>query len=396
MRYLFIIFFIFFAACIETDVYLPSFPDMMDFFAVDEAKIQKILTWNFLGLCLSGLFYGPLSDSFGRRKPLLIALSLFLTGSILTVFAGNFSWMLTGRVLQGLGSGGCFTLGTAILFDVFKGKEAINALNRMNMIVPFLLASAPMVGGHLNYVFGFQSNFILIGGIVCFSFFLCLFYFNETLLEPTPFHFKKVVQDFKRVSLNISFWQLTGIISLLFAGYLAFLAAIPALFILEMRVNKELFPFYQASVLAGYLLASLSCSFAIAKWGVARVKISGLIFVAGGAVTLSIFGWVTPSPKLLTLAMMPYAFGFIWVQTPYVSEVMELMPEIKGIAASLLTSARLLITAGVVGLSGLLYDGTIIPLTFLLIAISTVVGIFMFLHEIYISAKSINPSKGST
>lgn len=94
--------------------------------------------------------------------------------------------------------------------------------------------------------------------------------------------------------------------------------------------------------------------------------------------------------------MVPYAFGFIWVQTPYVSEVMELMPEIKGIAASLLTSARLLITAGVVGLSGLLYDGTIIPLTFLLIAISTLVGIFMFFHEFYISAKSINPSKGST
>ena len=75
--YLFLITIIFIAACIETDIYLPAFPDMMKFFAVSEGAIQGLLTWNFLGICLSGPFYGPISDAFGRKKPLLFALLLF-------------------------------------------------------------------------------------------------------------------------------------------------------------------------------------------------------------------------------------------------------------------------------------------------------------------------------
>lgn len=397
MRYFIVIFFIFFAACIETDVYLPSFPDMMTYFSVSEEKIQQLLTWNFLGLCLSGLFYGPLSDSFGRKKPILAALGCFLAGSVLTVFASTFSWMLAGRVLQGLGSGGCFTLGTAILFDVFKGKKAVQVLNRMNTIVPFMLASAPMIGGYLNYTFGFRSNFLLIGGFVLFSLLICVFFFEETLEETKPFDTKKIAADFKKMICFIPFWQLTLIVSLLFAGYLAFLAQISLLFVLEMNVSKALFPFYQASVLIGYLAASLCCSYAIEKWGVRNVKFGGIFCSALGVISLCLLVLFKPSPIGYTIAMIPYSFGFLWVQTPYVNEIMNLMPEIKGVAASLLTSARLLITAGVVGAAGSVYDGTIIPYVLILSICFLVVIIAMVCYEKnYISTKSINPSSGST
>ncbi|MBX9703023.1 MAG: MFS transporter, partial [Silvanigrellaceae bacterium] len=82
-----------------------------------------------MGLCVSGPFYGPISDSYGRKNPLLFALGLFLLGSILTVFASTFELMLWGRVPQGIGSGGCFTLGTAIIFDVYPAKQAVHAIN---------------------------------------------------------------------------------------------------------------------------------------------------------------------------------------------------------------------------------------------------------------------------
>ena len=146
LKYLFIITIIFIAACIETDIYLPAFPDMMQAFSVSEGDIQGLLTWNFVGICLSGPFYGPISDSFGRKKPLMIALLLFLFGSILTLFAANFSQMILGRIFQGLGSGGCFTLGTAIIFDAFKKEKAVQALNSLNMAIPIIMSLAPMVG----------------------------------------------------------------------------------------------------------------------------------------------------------------------------------------------------------------------------------------------------------
>src|SRR5687768_5894408 len=115
LRQLILIVSIFVAACIETDIYLPAFPDMMNYFHVSEAMIQSVLTWNFIGLCVSSPIHGPLSDSLGRKKPLWVALSLFFLGSLVTVLAQDFHWLLLGRVLQGLGTGGCFSLGSAII-----------------------------------------------------------------------------------------------------------------------------------------------------------------------------------------------------------------------------------------------------------------------------------------
>src|SRR5690349_13920675 len=105
-KYIFLIISIFIAACVETDIYLPAFTDMMAYFAIPEDAIQGLLTWNFIGICLVGPIYGPLSDSLGRKKPLLFALGIFFLGSLLTLVAENFTLMLIGRVLQGLGSGG--------------------------------------------------------------------------------------------------------------------------------------------------------------------------------------------------------------------------------------------------------------------------------------------------
>src|SRR5437016_5954689 len=105
-KYLLLITVTFIAACIETDIYLPTFTDMMAYFSISEDKIQSLLTWNFMGICISGPLYGPISDAIGRKKPLLFALGLFFAGSLITMYAPTFELMLWGRVLQGLGSGG--------------------------------------------------------------------------------------------------------------------------------------------------------------------------------------------------------------------------------------------------------------------------------------------------
>lgn len=383
-KYLFLIITIFISACIETDIYLPAFTDMMAFFSINEEKIQSLLTWNFVGICISGPVYGPISDAIGRKKPLMIALGLFFTGSIMTLLANSFNFMLLGRVLQGLGSGGCFTLGTAIIFDSFQQKKAIEAINKINSIVPFIMAAAPMAGGYLNNTFGFRSNFLAIAACVLLSLLICLFFFNETLAEDKkrPFEIKKILEDFKRVSLSIPFWQTTLIVSLPFAAYLAFLSGISVLFVIELGVSKQYLPFYQASLLGGWLVANLLCRRAIGKWGIPIIKKVGtLVFVSGG---VGLFLGTCFSPEntyLLTGAMTLYAFGVNWVQGIYFPEGMELFPDIKGVTSSLLTSARLLITACVVGLASWLYDSTIIPITIVVCGVSSVILATVILYE---------------
>ena len=368
-KYLCLIMVIFVAACIETDMYLPAFPDMMDFFDTSEEIIQQLLTWNFIGICLSGPLYGPLADSFGRRRPLLAALSLFFIGSVITVFAGTFNIMLIGRILQGLGSGGCFTLGCAIIFDSFQEDRAVQAMSRLNTWIPITMAAAPMLGGYLNQHYGFRSNFEAIAIFVFISLIICIFFYEETHPEDkrVPFDVPTILGNFKRALTHAMFWQMILIVSLIFAGYLAFLSIASVLFPLEMGIEKELFPYIQAMVLGSWVAGSLTMDPLVERVGAQKIKLIGVGIFAVGGITFVTAGFLSPTnPYPFTAAMIIYSFGGNWVMTSYFPEGMELLPDIKGITSSIMTSARLLLTAVVVGVASHYYDGTIIPLVWVI------------------------------
>lgn len=395
IKYLFLIIIIFIAACLETDIYLPAFPDMMAYFSVAEEEIQRLLSWNFIGICISGPFYGPLSDAFGRKTPLLIALGIFFWGSMMTVSSDSFDVILWGRLLQGIGSGGCFTLGTAIIFDAFKGGNAVKALTRINSIIPFIMAGAPMLGGFLNQTYGFRSNFLAIAFCVMVCLLITLFFFEETLNEEkrSKLEMKKILQDFKTVCTNIPFWLLTIAVSLMFAGLMAFLSGIAILYVLEFGVSKEAFPYYQGSILASWLIASLSYGRALAKWKPLQIKMTGLTLMTFGGMAFIGGSYLFPKmPALFTVCMVFYTFGINWVQGLYFPEGMEILPEIKGITASVLTSFRLLITAIIIETTGYFYNASIDPLAFMVMGIIFTVLPLLLFYERYYGGKDLSTS----
>lgn len=370
LKCLWLIIFIFLAACVETDIYLPAFPDMMRHFDVSEGVIQSLLTWNFVGICLSGPFYGPLSDSFGRKKPLLVALGAFFLGSVLTLVAANFDQMLWGRILQGIGSGGCFTLGTAIIFDAFQKEKAMEAISRLNVIIPVVMAGAPLAGGYLNHQFGFRSNFLAIAAFVFCSLIVSLFFFSETHPKEkrSPFKMATIVRDFGRVFTSLPFWQLTVLMSFIFSGYIVFLSGTSVLFVVELGVSKVAFPLYQGMILAAWVGAGLVMKRVTLKVGSAKLKRMGMLLFSTGGGILAVATVIAPeSPLLLSIGMIPFALGGNWLMSLYFPEGMEILPDVKGITASLLTSVRLLLSAFIIGISSVLYNQTIYPIAALVV-----------------------------
>ena len=375
---------IFTGAAIETDIYLPAFPDMMRAYAVSEAQIQGLLTWNFLGLCVSALVYGPLSDTFGRRRPLLIALSLFFLGSVLTVWAKDFSWLIVGRVIQGLGSGGCFSLGSAVIFDFYSPQKALVALNLLNMIVPVLMALAPMVGGVLNQWYGFKANFLAILLVVFLSWVSTLIFFRETLHEESRHRLEpeKLVKNLWKVMSSFTFWQMNLPVCLLFGGYLAFLSITAVFFVVELQVPSSMYPWFQAAVLGGWLIASLSSSHLIQRWGAQKTKKIGIVILCWSMLGFELACYFTPrNPYSLTVWMVLYTFGYNWVQTPYFGEIMGLMPRLKGIVGSLVTSTRLLLASLMVALVGEFYRQSIVSFALVFLGMSIVVLSMIYLRE---------------
>ena len=143
---------------------------------------------------------------------------------------------------------------------------------------------------------------------------------------------------------------MTLIISLLFAGYLTFLSGMSVLFVVELEVSKEALPLFQAALLGAWLLGNIAFPSTLKYLGNGKTKRLGAgLSMLGGLILLTATILFPQNPYFLTFGMILYAFGANWIQALYFPEGMELFPEIKGVTSSIITSARLLLTAFVVG-----------------------------------------------
>ena len=107
---------------------------------------QLIITSIFLGVALGVLGYGMAGDSLGRKRPIYFGLFVFVLGSILCAYSENFTFMLLGRMLQGFGAAGPYVLSTALIRDLYKGKQMAEIMSLVVMIFILVPAIAPLLG----------------------------------------------------------------------------------------------------------------------------------------------------------------------------------------------------------------------------------------------------------
>src|SRR3990167_8801044 len=110
-------------------IYLPSMPAITKGFHTTAAATESTLTLYMFAYGLSQLIYGPLSDLFGRRKMILIALCIYIASSITSALSISITMFLTARCIEGLGAGGIFALARASANDLFTGKTLLKALS---------------------------------------------------------------------------------------------------------------------------------------------------------------------------------------------------------------------------------------------------------------------------
>ncbi|WP_369401107.1 multidrug effflux MFS transporter [Demequina silvatica] len=135
------------------DMYLPAFPTVAADLQASDAAIQLTLTATTIGFALGQLVVGPLSDSLGRKRPLIIATVLHILASVAVVFAPTVEWVMVGRVLQGIGAAGGAVVAMAMVRDLFAGQALIRMLARMALVTGLAPVIAPVIGSQLlNFV----------------------------------------------------------------------------------------------------------------------------------------------------------------------------------------------------------------------------------------------------
>lgn len=133
-----------------TDMYLPSLPSMGEYFKTTPSLVQLGLTASMIGLAAGQIFFGPLSDKYGRRSPLLAAMYLFIISTIGCIFAPTIEIFAILRLLQGIAGAGGIVISRSVATDMFTGKELAKTLAIIGAINGVAPVSAPIIGGGLT------------------------------------------------------------------------------------------------------------------------------------------------------------------------------------------------------------------------------------------------------
>lgn len=208
------------------DLYLPAFDVIADDFGTSMDRVQLSLTSYFVGIAVGQMIYGPLLDKYGRKKPLVIGLAIYVLASLLCVLTTNIDHLILLRFLQALGSCGGMVGARAMVADYYKGREAAKVFSLLMLVIGISPILAPSIGAfmlshwdwHILFVFlAVLASVILLGTI----FLLPESYPGNRALSLAP---KSILGNFWKVISNKIFISYCLIGSIASAGTYAYLA----------------------------------------------------------------------------------------------------------------------------------------------------------------------------
>jgi len=169
-----------FFAGIASDIYIPSVPAIANDLKIPVEEVQWTLAIFMLGLSISQLIYGPISEGIGRRYPLIIGLSIMTVGSFICFYAPSVEVLIFGRLIQGLGTGAGASLWRSIFRDSFEGVQLAKYGGYLSIIVAFIVPAAPTLGGYLQTYFGWRASFLFLISYALITLLIVLVLFKET------------------------------------------------------------------------------------------------------------------------------------------------------------------------------------------------------------------------
>ncbi len=152
-----------------TDMYLPAFGQLVNHFHTDAAHIETTVSFFFLGLAVGQILYGPLIDRFGRRKPMLAGIAVFLLATLGCLLVQDINTFIGLRLLQAIGGCCGMIIGRAIVSDLFAEHEMARVMSSLMIVMSLAPICAPLIGGWLVTHFSWISVFIalLVLGSLC-------------------------------------------------------------------------------------------------------------------------------------------------------------------------------------------------------------------------------------
>lgn len=352
---------------LSIDAMLPALPKISsDLGATNPNDRQLIISLIFLGQAVGQLFFGPLSDKTGRKPAIYAGYALFITGSLFSVFSTNFSVMLIGRALQGIGISAPRAVSMALVRDKLEGRRMAQVMSFASTIFILVPMIAPTIGqGILSFAGwrGIFGSFILFALVTVVWFALRV---PETLAleNHVPFSVKQIVDStvqIVKIRTTLGYTLVLGLVQGVFLGYLNSSQQI----FQEQYALGTRFPLYFAVISLSLGIASLANTRLVmrygldklAQWALIGIFVLAILFLGAAAV----YSGQPPLWSLMTYLMMSFfCIGILFGNVSALA--MQPLGRLAGVGAAVVGSLSTLISTLLGTMIGQSYNGTILPL----------------------------------
>ncbi|WP_391560614.1 multidrug effflux MFS transporter [Robertmurraya sp.] len=225
------------------DMYLSSFPQIMEFFDTNASMVQASLTSALLGLSLGQIIIGPLSDVHGRRKPLLFSMILFLISSIGCAISPNVEFFIVLRFIQGFSASAGLVIARAIVRDLYDGVELTKFFALLTTITSVTPLLSPLAGSAVISFTSWIGVFIVTGIVGIYLTIMTVWKVKETLSTENRIasDFKEIFKNYKTLLQDRNFMGYGLASGILFGGCFAYISGSPFIYQNIYGVSPQMF-----------------------------------------------------------------------------------------------------------------------------------------------------------
>ncbi|MBT8433281.1 MAG: multidrug effflux MFS transporter [Gammaproteobacteria bacterium] len=352
---------------LSIDSMLPALPEIAADLGVQQINdSQYVISIFFAGMAFGQIFFGPLSDSIGRRPSIIAGFAVFALGCVLSIFASSFEQMLLGRFLQGLGASGPRIVSIALVRDQFKGREMARVMSFVMTVFILVPIFAPAVGQLIlklaSWHWIFAMFLILVLVVVAW------FWKRqpETLAaeKRIAFSFARMllgIQAVLRIRTALGYTLTMGFV---FGAFLGYLSSSQQIFQVQYGLS-DLFPLYFGILACAIGCASLLNARLVMRFGMRRLSRIALLAICFLSIPFFLLALIYdghPNLYLLMLYLLTVFFFFGILFGNLNAMAMEPLGHIAGLGSAVVGSVSTLISVFFGVLIANAYDGTVFAL----------------------------------
>ena len=333
---------------IATDLYVPSLPNLVADLQTTPSKVQWTMSAYLLGFAIGQLFYGPISDKFGRRPVLFAGLAIFLLATIASGLAGSIEWLAAARGIQGLGGACPQILARAMVRDLHDGHHAGRQLALMSMIMGLAPVLSPFLGGVLAVWFSWRMVFAAMFIVVFALLVAAVLFLPETIRERMkgPISPQAIFSSFCIVAQNRVWLAYAIILACCHIGLFTFVSTSPFILRDQYGLNPLQFGIGFSLCSIAFVSGAALSSRIVARLGLDGTIGIGVTFLVAAGIAQALALLLFPAAVLaLFIPEMLFFFGIGLVMPNAVAAALSPFPDRAGAASSLAGFFQMLISA---------------------------------------------------